>query len=90
MVTPVEAGQSGQLRDVRRAPMEAAGYLRNIDTRVEKAEYTTFDWSKLGLHADSPRGGYRSVSGLLAITRLLGHSAQNERPPRVVVRGRRP
>jgi hypothetical protein len=33
--------------------MESPGYLGNINTRVEEAEDTTFDRSKLGLHADS-------------------------------------
>ena len=53
VVTAVEARQLGHLRDVGRAPMEPAGYLRDIDTRVEKTEHTTFNWSKLRLHGVS-------------------------------------
>jgi hypothetical protein len=69
--------------------METAGYLGNIDTGVEKAEYATFDRSELSLHADSPRGDYCYVSGLLALMRLLRHASRNARLPSVVVRGPR-
>ena len=55
--------------------METAGYLRNIDTRVEKAEDTTFDGSKLGLHSDSYfEGAATALGGLLAAMRLTACS----------------